>query len=315
MKQRIVVALGGNAIQNKGEQGTYEEQMKNAEEAMNSLLVLARDDDCELIITHGNGPQVGNILLQNAAASSTIPPMPMFVCGAMSQGQIGYLIQQALTNALKNEDVEREVVTIVSQVEVDRNDPAFQSPSKPIGQFCAKEEAEKIAAATGYIFKEDAGRGYRRVVPSPEPISIEELEAIKALTERGAIVIAVGGGGIPIIRENNSLRGIDAVIDKDKASSLLADKLEADALIILTAVNKVCLFYGQPNETKLDSITIAEAKKYLDDGHFAEGSMKPKIEAVIDFVKRGPERKALITHANVLKNALVQKNGTWIAYK
>ncbi|MBI4837201.1 MAG: carbamate kinase [Candidatus Portnoybacteria bacterium] len=314
MKQRIVVALGGNAIQNKGEDGTYEEQLKNAGKAMRELVPLARDPDCELIITHGNGPQVGNILSQNSAASPAIPPMPMFVCDAMSQGQIGYLIQQTLTNSLKNEGVEREIVTVVSQVEVDQNDPAFRNPSKPIGQFHTKEGAKKAAAATGYVFKEDANRGYRRVVPSPEPVSIEELEAIRALTEQGVIVIAVGGGGIPIIKENNSLRGIDAVIDKDKASSLLADKLEADTLVILTAVDKVCLFYGQPNETELDSMTTEEAKKYLNEGHFAEGSMKPKIEATINFVNKNPQRKALIACSGNLQEALEKRGGTWIKY-
>jgi carbamate kinase len=282
--------------------------------AMRELIPLARDPNCELIITHGNGPQVGNILSQNFDASPNIPPMPMFVCDAMSQGQIGYLIQQTLTNSLKNEGVEREVATIISQVEVDQNDPAFQNPSKPVGRFYTKKEAEKAAATTGYVFKEDAGRGYRRVVPSPKPISIEELEAIKKLIEQGVIVIAVGGGGIPIIRKGGSLCGIDAVIDKDKASALLADKLDADLLIILTAIKKICLFYGQPQEKKLDLVTVEEAKKYLIEGHFAEGSMKPKIEAIIDFIKKDPKRKALVTRADSLKEALEGKDGTWIKY-
>lgn len=314
MKKRVVVALGGNAVQKQNEKGTYEEQAKNIKEAMRSLLPLAQDDNCELIITHGNGPQVGNILLQNAAASPTVPPMPMFVCGAMSQGQIGYLLQQSLTNLLKQIGIQREVVTVITQVAVDKNDAAFQNPSKPVGPFYGPEGAKKISGETGHTFKEDAGRGYRRVVPSPEPIAIEEIKAIEALIEKGAVVIAGGGGGIPVIQEKELLYGIDAVIDKDKASALLADKLGADLLIILTAVEKVCLFYGQPEEVKLDSLNIEEAQQYANEGHFADGSMKPKIEAVINFIKRDPERKALITRADSFEEALEQKNGTWIKY-
>jgi len=314
MKQRIVIALGGNAVQKQNEGGTYEEQAKNIEEAMRNLLPLAQDDNCELIITHGNGPQVGNILLQNAAAAQIVPPVPMFVCGAMSQGQIGYLLQQSLTNLLKQSGIQREVVTVITQVAVDKNDVAFQSPSKPVGPFYNSEDAKKISGETGHTFKEDAGRGYRRVVPSPEPIAIEEIKAIEALIEKGAIVIAGGGGGIPVVCEKELLRGVDAVIDKDKASALLADKLGADLLIILTAIEKVCLFYGQPKEVKLDSLNIEEAQRYVNEDHFADGSMRPKIEAVINFIKRDPERKALIAQANSLKEALEQKNGTWIKY-
>lgn len=314
MKKRVVIALGGNAVQKQNEKGAYEEQAKNIEEAMRSLLPLAQDDDCELIITHGNGPQVGNILLQNAAAAQNVPPMPMFVCGAMSQGQIGYLLQQSLTNLLKQSGTQREVVTVVTQVAVDKNDAAFQNPSKPVGPFYNSEDAKKISSETGHVFKEDAGRGYRRVVPSPEPITIEEISAIETLIEKGAIVIAGGGGGIPVIQENELLYGVDAVIDKDKASALLADKLGADLLVILTAIEKVCLFYGQPKEIRLDSLNIEEARQYMKDGHFADGSMKPKIEAVISFIKRDPGRKALITQAACLKDAMEQKNGTWIKY-
>lgn len=298
---KVVIALGGNAILNKGEKGTYEEQMKNASDTMAVVLDAVKNKNYEVIITHGNGPQVGNIMLQ-------MPKVPMFVCNAMSQGQLGYLIQQSLKN------LRQEATTMVTQVIVDQNDPAFQNPTKPVGLFYSKEEADKIASDTGFVFQEDAGRGYRRVVPSPEPLGIAEIEAIKELTSRKAIAIVAGGGGIPVVYENNVYRGIDAVIDKDKTSALLADALETDLLIILTTVEKVSLNFGTEKETKIDKMSLVDAQKYLKEGHFAEGSMKPKIEAAIKFIEKNPKRRALITHQSVLKEALEEKNGTWINY-
>jgi carbamate kinase len=310
-KKRIVVALGGNAILWRGEKGTYEEEMAHVLETVLNLKPLI-EAGAEMAITHGNGPQVGNILIQNKAASSEIPPMPMFVCDAMCQGEIGYMIAQAMANILGQAGIKRETATVVTQIEVDKNDPAFKNPSKPVGPFYGKEDAEKISSATGFIFKEDAGRGYRRVVPSPEPLTIVEIGTIRNLMRDGAIVIAAGGGGIPVIRQSAMLAGIDAVIDKDKAGALLADEVDADILIILTAVEKVCLNYGSDKEAKLNTMTVSEAKTHLSQGQFAEGSMKPKIEAAIKFVASKASRKALITQTSSLGEALAGKNGTWI---
>lgn len=314
MKKRVVIALGGNAIQNKGEKGTYEEQYSNVLETMKNIISLAIDRRYQLIITHGNGPQVGNILIQNAVADRIIPAMPMFVCGALSQGQIGYLIQQILKNLLNKRNKKRDVATVITQVEVSKSDPAFKNPTKPVGPFYSKKEAEEIARKTEYILKEDAGRGYRRVVSSPEPLNIIEINVIKKLLESNSIVIASGGGGIPVIHEDSKLYGVDAVIDKDKAGALLANLLDADLFVILTAVTRVFLNYGTNKEQPLENMTIAEAKKYLKQGHFAEGSMKPKIEASIRFIGKSRNREVLITHPKSLTEALNGKNGTWIRY-
>jgi len=314
MKQRVVIALGGNAIQNKGEKGTYEEQMKNVEATMSGLMKLIDDENYEVVITHGNGPQVGTILIQNAAGKAQVPEMPMFMCGAMSQGQIGYLIQQALCNLLQKAGVKKTVATVVTQVEVSKTDPAFERPSKPVGPFYSKAESESIAASNpDHVFKEDAGRGYRRVVPSPEPLGVIEIEAIRRLFENDVIVVSTGGGGIPVFRQGEHLHGVDAVIDKDKGAALLGDLLQADVLIILTAVKKVAINFGKPEQKDLAQLTLAEAKQYLKDGHFAEGSMGPKIEAAIKFVEGYPDRKTLITQSDVLFAALEGKDGTWIS--
>ena len=314
MKQRVIIALGGNAILNKGGKGAYEDQMKNVNSTTENILNAIADRDYEIVFTHGNGPQVGNLLIQNASASAVIPEMPMFVCTAMTQGQLGYFIQQSLKNLFLKRGQKGEVATIITQVVVDQGDPAFQHPSKPVGPFYSKAEADKIISETGFVFKEDAGRGYRRVVPSPEPLYITEIEVVKELLRQGIIPVVSGGGGIPVIYNNGAYQGIDAVIDKDKAGAVLADMLEADLLIILTAVEKVSLNFGTPQEIKIDTMTLDEAKKYLLEGHFAEGSMKPKIEAMIKFIEKNPKRRALITHQSVLKEALAEKNGTWIKY-
>lgn len=309
---RIVIALGGNAIVNKGEKGTYEEQMNNIQNTMASILNAVENKNWELVITHGNGPQLGNILIQNAAAKALVPEMPMPVCNAMSQGQLGYLIQQSLKNLLSKRWQIQEVATVITQVVVDQNDPAFKNPSKPVGPFYSKTEANKIASSTKFIFQEDSGRGYRRIVPSPEPLDIVEIRVIKELIRPNIIVITAGGGGIPIICDNNTHSGVAAVIDKDKTSALLADKVEADLMIILTTIKKVSLNFETEKESKLDKISMNDAKKYLKEGHFAKGSMRPKIEAAIKFIEKNPKRRVLITHPSVLQEALEEKNGTWL---
>lgn len=312
MAQKVVIALGGNAIQSKGDTGTFTDMYKNVYKTMVNLVDLIKDPNYELVITHGNGPQVGTIMLQNAAAKEQAPEMPMFACGAMTQGQIGLLIQQALQNILAEQQLSHEVATIITQTEVDENDPAFANPSKPVGVFYSQAESEAAAQKTGFTYKEDAGRGYRRVVPSPAPINIVEIGAIRKLAASGVMVVASGGGGIPVVKENDQYRGVDAVIDKDKAAALMGDLLQADRLIILTAVAKVALNYGQPNEEYLAELTVTEAQKYLAAGHFAAGSMGPKIEAVIDFLSKNPKRQALITSPDSLPAALKHQDGTWI---
>ena len=314
MKKRVVIALGGNAIQDKGEKGSYEEQLANVTKTMADIVPLILNNDYQVVITHGNGPQVGTIMNQMAKAVEVAPEMPMHMCGAMSQGQIGYLIQQSLTNLLRKKGINKLVVTLVTQVVVDKNSPDFKNPTKPVGPYYDEAGAKKIMGETGFVFKEDAGRGWRRVVPSPQPLKIIEIDAVEDLIEKGVIVVTSGGGGIPVIEENKQISGVDAVIDKDRAAALLGDLLGAETLIILTAVEKVSLNYGKPNQTELNKITLKEAKKYLEEGHFAEGSMKPKIEAIISFIEKDKKRAAIVTHAHTLKEALAGKNGTVINF-
>ena len=269
MKKRIVIALGGNAIQNKGEKGTFEEQLANVTKTMIDLVPLILNKNYQVIITHGNGPQVGTIMNQMAKAVDIAPAMPMHMCGAMSQGQIGYLIQQSLLNLLEKKSVKKSIVTLVTQVVVDKKSPDFKNPTKPVGHYYIESEAKRIMKETGFTFKEDSGRGWRRVVPSPQPLKIVEIDAIEDLVQKGMVVITSGGGGIPVIEKNQQMSGVDAVIDKDRAAALLGDLLHADILIILTAVKKVCLNYGRPDMVSLDKINLKEAEKYLKDGHFA----------------------------------------------
>lgn len=311
-KIRTVIALGGNAIQNKGEKGTFEEQFRNVEKTMAAVALLIKNPKYEVVVTHGNGPQVGNIMIQQDMAKDTLPEMPMHMCGAMSQGQIGYLIQQSLYKLLKKAGVYKQVATIVTQTVVDEKSEGFRNPSKPVGPYYDKATAAALAKKTGYTFKEDAGRGWRRVVPSPMPKGFVEMETIKTLVEEGEIVVASGGGGIPVVQKAGALLGVDAVIDKDRAAALMASELNANILIILTAVEKVCLNYGEPNEKQLNGMTVREASKYLKEGQFAPGSMGPKIEAAISFVSGGKQRKCIITHAHTLSEALANKNGTVI---
>lgn len=306
---KIVIALGGNALGK-----TPEEQLKLVSNTAKSIVEIVKQGH-EVIIAHGNGPQVGMINLAMDYASlngAGTPSMPFAECGAMSQGYIGYHLQQKIKEELIKNNIAKECVTLVTQVEVDKNDNAFNNPTKPVGMFYTKEEAEKIEKEKGYTFVEDAGRGYRRVVPSPKPINIVELESVKKLVKSNCVVITVGGGGIPVIKEENSFKGVDAVIDKDLSSAKLATQLNADILLILTTVERVCINYNKENEQALDRLTVEEAKKYIEQNEFAKGSMLPKIEACLNFVTNYPEGKAIITSLDKAKESLLGLTGTII---
>ncbi|MFA8300487.1 MAG: carbamate kinase [Hyphomicrobiales bacterium] len=302
MKKLAVVAFGGNALLRGNQKGTIEEQAKNANDASKQLFGLL-DQDYNLVVTHGNGPQVGNILLANSAGNQVygVPDMPLDIAVAYSQGFIGYVIEQQLGNEFKKRNIEKDIITLVTQVVVDKNDPAFENPTKPIGPFYTKEDADKAAAETGSIFKEDAaGRGWRKVVASPKPLEIKNKKTVETLAREGNIVITAGGGGVPVFHtEDGLLQGIDSVIDKDLASSLLAVEIGADEFFILTDVSKVCLNFNTPEEKKLDTMTIAEAHELLNEGQFGEGSMAPKVRAAVGFVER-TGRDAIITATTAL---------------
>lgn len=313
-KTKVVVALGGNALQEAGTPPTAEAQLEVVRKTAEFLAEISCNG-YELAVVHGNGPQVGRIVLSQEIASKEneqTPAMPFDVCGAMSQGYIGYHIQQALRDALRNRNRNIPVITLVTQVVVDPRDPAFQNPTKPIGQFYSEEEAKKIAEEKGYVMKEDAGRGWRRVVPSPEPKRIVEISAVKRLWDT-TIVITAGGGGIPVIENmDGSLTGVAAVIDKDLAAERLAQEIEADILLILTEVDKVCLNFKKPDQKFLDHMTVPEAIKYMEDGHFAPGSMLPKVLAAVKFARTYPGKKAVITSLYKAVDALEGKEGTVI---
>lgn len=310
--EKIVIALGGNALQEGNGAATAESQLEVVKKTSQHIADII-DAGYNVIIAHGNGPQVGRIVLQNEYASSITPAMPFDVCGAMSQGMIGYHIQQALKTVLKERNINRDVVTVVTQVVVDKNDPAFLHPTKPIGPFYTKEEAEKIEKEKCYTFVEDSGRGYRRVVASPNPIEIAELNAVNCLVENGFIVVTVGGGGIPVIKdENGNLTGTAAVIDKDLASERLGEDMDADILLILTAVENVYINYGKPDQLRLDTLSVEQARKYMNEGHFAPGSMKPKIEAACRFAASKKGRRAIITSLDKAVYALSGNAGTVI---
>jgi len=302
MKKLAVVAFGGNALLRSGQKGTINEQEANVYESCVHLLELVKND-YDLVIGHGNGPQVGNVMLQHDAGEKLhgIPAQPLDICVAETQGSIGYMIQQQMKNVLQKEGIEKQVLTFITQVFVDENDPAFQNPSKPVGPYYSKEEAEKIAAATDAKFSEDSrGRGWRKVVASPKPIHIDNKEIVETLARNGAIIITVGGGGIPVFsKDENTVQGIDAVIDKDSASSKLASEINADEFYILTDIAKVCIHFNTPQQKELDVVTIEEAERYLAEGHFAEGSMAPKMRAAIQFIKNGGKR-CIITEASQL---------------
>lgn len=302
MKKLAVVAFGGNALLRGDQRGTIDEQESNAYEACNNLTKLL-ESNYNLVVTHGNGPQVGNILLANTAGHKLygLPDMPLDISVAYSQGFIGYVIEQQLRNVLMAKDMDRDIISIITQVLVNKDDPAFENPTKPIGPFYTKDEADAISTENKSIFKEDArGRGWRKVVASPTPLVIFNRQTIEKIAREGHIVIAVGGGGIPCFYvESNKLQGIDAVIDKDLASSLLASQIRADKLFILTDVPKVCINFNTPQEKALDKMTIAEAKRYLAEGQFGEGSMAPKVRAAINFVERSG-KDTIITESTLL---------------
>ncbi|MBS5190496.1 MAG: carbamate kinase [Lachnospiraceae bacterium] len=312
-KKRIVIALGGNALGKN-----LPEQYLAVQETSRAIADLIEAGN-EVIISHGNGPQVGMINNAMAAYSKTEPShpaiTPLSVCVAMSQAYIGYDLQNALKEELLNRGIKKNVATVITQVRVDENDPAFEHPTKPIGQFMTKEEADAAVASSGIQVMEDAGRGYRRVVASPKPAEIIEIDTVKDLLNAGEVVIASGGGGIPVIRQGNHLKGVGAVIDKDFASCLLAQQLNADFLIILTAVEKVALRFGTPEETWLDDITVDEAKQYMEEGHFAPGSMLPKVQAGVEFAESGEGRTALITLLQKAKDGVNGATGTRIIKK
>jgi carbamate kinase len=308
--QSVVVSLGGNAILPVGKAGTIEEQFQITAETMRQVVDLIRDR--RVVITHGNGPIVGNILIRNEAARSQVPPMPLDVCGADSQGGLGYMIQQTLQNLLLEAGLHQQVATVISQVVVDRDDPRFENPSKPIGPFYKEEQARELITSKNWRMVQDAGRGWRRVVASPMPRRIVEMPVIKTLYEAGHVVIAAGGGGIPVIEaEDGSLRGVEAVIDKDLASVVLARALGADAILIVTAVDAVALDFGKPNQRWMDRMTPADAKRHLAEGQFPPGSMGPKIEAAVWFLDGGG-REVCITSPDRIRDSLEGKAGTWI---
>lgn len=310
-KKRIVIALGGNALGN-----TLPEQMAAVKITAKAIVDLI-EEGCEVVVAHGNGPQVG--MVNNAMIALTHedpqqPNTPLSVCVAMSQAYIGYDLQNALREELLNRGItDIPTATMITQVRVDADDPAFQNPTKPIGKFVSAEQARMMEEKFNYIMAEDSGRGYRRVVASPKPVEIIEIGTIRTMVDSGDLVIACGGGGIPVLREGNHLRGASAVIDKDFASCLLAKELDADYLIILTAVEKVALNYGKPDEKWLGDVSVAEAKQYISEGHFAPGSMLPKVQAAVQFAESKPGRTALITLLEKAKDGIAGRTGTVIS--
>ena len=311
---KIVLALGGNALQSDSKDKSAEGQLKTCKETAKSVVDLIKEGH-EVSIVHGNGPQVGQILASVEAAyqvdnSNTL--FPFDVVGAFSQGYIGYHLQNAIREELNKRDINKSVQTIVTQVVVDKYDNGFKNPTKPIGSFYSKEEAEKLEKDKGYVMKEDSGRGYRRVVASPKPVDIVEKEALKKMISDGFVVIACGGGGIPVVRNNFELTGVPAVIDKDLAAEKLAEILDADVLLILTAVDRVCVNFNKPNQKELKEINLEEVDKYIEEGQFAPGSMLPKVEACKKFVKSGENKVAIIASLQKAVDALRSEAGTRI---
>ena len=307
----IILSIGGNVIIKRNETGTVEEQFKNIRASFECVERLI-EDSRSLVITHGNGPIVGNILIRNESAKGTLPQMPLYVCDADSEGFVGFMLQQTLYNEFKKLEKPIEVVTIVTQTVVSKLDPAFKNPTKPVGPYYAKDEAEKIARDKGFVMAEDSGRGWRRLVPSPKPVRIIESSVIKKLASSGVVVIAAGGGGIPVVEgPDKTIAGIDAVVDKDLATALLAKDLEAEVFINLTQIDRAYLNFNKPGQKGIDRMTVKEAKKHLKAGEFLFGSMAPKIEAAIKFLEAGGE-DVVITSPDFLKDALEGRAGTRI---
>lgn len=309
--RKVVVALGGNAILSTD--ASAKAQQEALMETAKYLVKFIEQGD-ELIISHGNGPQVGNLLIQQQAADSEkTPAMPLDTCVAMTEGSIGYWLQNAMGEVLKEKGIDKDVVSLVTQVIVDENDPSFKNPSKPVGPFYTEEEAnEQMKADSTVTFKEDAGRGWRKVVASPKPISIKEARVIETLVEQGVITVSVGGGGIPVVETATGLKGREAVIDKDFASEKLAEIIDADLLIVLTGVDNVYVNYQKPDQKKLETVSVSEMKQYIDENQFAPGSMLPKVEASIAFVEAKPKAKAIITSLENIENLLASEEGTII---
>jgi carbamate kinase len=310
MPKISVVAIGGNSLIKDKDHQTVPDQFDATQETCRHIASMI-EQGWRVVITHGNGPQVGFILLRSELASSVLHTVPLDSCGADTQGALGYMIQQCLFNELTHRGIKKDVVTIVTQTLVEKNDPAFKNPSKPIGPFYDRKKAEKYREEKGWNLMEDAGRGWRRVVPSPYPIKIIEQDIIETLVNEGTIVIAVGGGGIPVVEHEGKLKGAEAVIDKDYASALLAIGMKADLFLISTAIEKVFLDFGKPSQTPVDKMTLTQAKKYLEEGHFPQGSMGPKIEAIINYIEHGG-KQALITNPANLERALAGKTGTYV---
>ncbi len=312
VKQRLaLIAFGGNALLPENQRGIQEEQMKNAERAAQLMVHIVRKG-YELIIVHGNGPQVGNLLIQMEEAVTKVPPFSLDLCDAMTEGSMGFMLERAITNELRRHSIDKEVITLVTQVLVDRNDPAFENPTKPVGPFYTKFRAQQLVHEKKWPVVEDAGRGYRKVVPSPKPIDVVAKWIVRDLVQAGRIVIAAGGGGIPVILNSRGLfEGVEAVIDKDYAASLIAREVNVDLFIILTGIEKVYLNFGKPDQQEATVLTVDEAQRYLEEGQFPPGSMGPKIQAAIDFIKAGG-KEVLITKASHLKAALLKRSGTRI---
>jgi carbamate kinase len=311
--KKIVLALGGNAIKQWDQKGSAEEQFENVRKSSSHIVRIIKRG-YPIVLTHGNGPQVGNLLIQQEKGKESVPSQPIDICGAMTQGQIGYMMQQVLLNELKDARLDRSVVTLVTQVMVDREDPAFRNPTKPVGPFLTKAQKEKEEKQGGYVFKKINAKGehYRRVVASPDPLRILEAKMIKELFESGVIVIASGGGGIPVILDSRGhVSGVEAVIDKDLAGEKLAESVGAEIFMVLTDVDKVYLHFGEKRQRGLANLHLEETKKYLEEGHFPSGSMGPKVEACVRFIEYGGE-KAIITSLDRVVDALDGKAGTHI---
>jgi carbamate kinase len=312
MKQRIaLIAFGGNALLRENERGLEEEQMRNAQHAARLMVHIVRKG-YELIIVHGNGPQVGNLLIQMEEAVTKIPPFSLDVCDAMTEGSMGFMLEKAVVNELRTHSIDKEVATLITQVIVDKDDPAFASPTKPVGPFYTKYRALALAKEKKWAMVEDAGRGYRKVVPSPKPIDVVPKWVIRDLVNAGRVVIAAGGGGIPIIINGRGLfQGVEAVIDKDYVSSLIAREVKVDLFIILTGIERVFLDFGTPQQRPVETLTVGQAEEYLAQGQFPRGSMGPKIQAAIEYIEAGG-KEVLITSASHLKAALLKRSGTRI---
>ena len=309
--QRLIVAIGGNAIHPAGIRGTSEEQVAIAGDTARALLPLLELDN-ELIITHGNGPGVGKVLMRQALAREKVAPMSLDICVANTQGVTAYLLVQAFENALREIGNQRHVVGLVSQVEVDPDDPSFSNPTKPVGYFYSEEEAKNLAQTLGWTMREDAGRGWRMVVASPKPKHVCDISLVEVLTSRGTVVIAGGGGGVPVVRDERGVRrGVEAVIDKDLTTAHIANILKIEEIVILTAVSRVAINFGKPEQQELDTISVSQARTYLAEGHFPDGSMGPKIEAAIKFIDGGGKR-AIIGHLNEALPAIRGETGTHI---